>query len=317
LDPDQGYRERENTTVDDIVTWSQELGAGKPELISLEGSQFRCGGSAEYVTWVESVLKGQPVSENQVHATAWRNPPPPDHPLNVIHFPKEDDVQKPARAAEEAPPYKIRKRVNVWGFDFQIFHTPTQLEDALRARAREGNSIRLLSSYSRKWKTRKATAAHDLPASMQDFCEAYMENGEPHLWSRVWNFVPQSGTDYTAFIRAAPGTRMATDPLCEVGCPYAVRGFDYDYVGVLWLDDLVWRSSHWEVRTASVHESGIMNVVRRARDERATDGSAHRELLERVAQAYRILLTRPLRGAYLWIPDDDTRSYIEASLDAQ
>ncbi len=28
---------------------------------------------------------------------------------------------------------------------------------------------------------------------------------------------------------------MAQDPLSEVGCPHVVRGFDYDWVGVLWL----------------------------------------------------------------------------------
>jgi predicted RNase H-like HicB family nuclease len=33
---------------------------------------------------------------------------------------------------------------------------------------------------------------------------------------------------------------MHTDPLCEVGCPYAVRGFDFDYLGLLWLGDLLW-----------------------------------------------------------------------------
>jgi DUF2075 family protein len=69
-----------------------------------------------------------------------------------------------------------------------------------------------------------------------------------------------------------------------------------------------------EVNTESVHESGIINFVHRARDERATNGPAHRELMERVAQAYRILLTRPLRGVYLWIPDDETRHYVETSL---
>ena len=63
LDPAQGFRERENTTVAEIAAWSQELGAGEPELISLEGSQFRCGGSAEYVTWVESVLDGEPCQQ--------------------------------------------------------------------------------------------------------------------------------------------------------------------------------------------------------------------------------------------------------------
>jgi hypothetical protein len=174
--------------------------------------------------------------------------------------------------------------------------------------------VRLLSSYSRKWNTREATAPHDLPASLQDFCETYLDDGLPRLWSRVWNFVPRGGTDYTAFIRAAPGSRMATDPLCEVGCPYAVRGFDYDYVGILWLEDLIWRNSEWEVNTASAHESGIMNLVRRARHEDSRGGTAHRELLKRVAQAYRILLTRPLKGAYLWVPDGETRAFIQRSL---
>jgi len=107
---------------------------------------------------------------------------------------------------------------------------------------------------------------------------------------------------------------MASDPLCEVGCPYAVRGFDYDYVGVLWLDDLIWRDSHWKVNTASVHESGIMSVAHRARREATVGGPACRELLERVGQAYRILLTRPLKGAYLWVPDNETRAHLEASL---
>src|SRR5207253_4307494 len=60
LDPEQGFRERENTTLGDIVKWAQELGAGVPEIINLEGAQFRCAGSAEYMNWLESVLHGAP-----------------------------------------------------------------------------------------------------------------------------------------------------------------------------------------------------------------------------------------------------------------
>jgi len=72
LDPEQGFRERENTTVGDIEKWSQELGGGKPEMINLEGGQFRCAGSTDYVNWLESVLQGAPPSRNQVLASAWQ-----------------------------------------------------------------------------------------------------------------------------------------------------------------------------------------------------------------------------------------------------
>lgn len=239
---------------------------------------------------------------------------PIDHPQNVIDFQQRRDTESIAIAAEEAPIYRSKRRFGTPAFDFQIFENPAHVERALRGKASEGNSVRLLSSYSRKWKTRGATAPHNLPASMQDFCETYLEDGESRLWSRVWNFVPQNGTNYTAFIRAAPGSRMADDPLCEVGCPYAVRGFDYDYVGILWLEDFVWRNDKWIANHESVHEGGILSVLRRSRDEASPDGRETRELLQRIAQAYRILLTRSLKGAYLWVPDEKTRQYLLDSL---
>ncbi len=314
LDRAQGYRERENTTIEDIIKWSRELGAGNPEVIGLEGAQFRCAGSAEYVTWLESFLSGASTVTNQVLASAWYQPEIAEKPANVTDLRAELRKQELLRAGEEASPYVVSRRLRKAEFEFKLFDNPVRLESALRDRAAEGNSIRLLSSYSREWKTSETTAPHELPASMKDFCETYLENGEEKVWSRVWNCVPRRGTDYTAFIRAAPGSRMAEDSLCEVGCPYAVRGFDYDYVGILWLDDFIWRDGQWKVNETSVYESGITNLVNRAITEETTAGPAHRELRERTAQAYRILFTRALKGTYVWVPDAETRQHIAESL---
>lgn len=297
LDPLQGFRERENTTIEDISSWSKELGASVPEVISLEDLQFRCAGSAQYVHWLESVLNSAPVDRNKMLASGWRQ------------IPRVTDLRK-LKALRQA---EFRGR-NSSSFEFKLVDTPLELEQELSARAAEGNSVRILSSYSREWKTVGAAAPHDLPAEMQDFCETYEENGQQKKWARIWNFVPQGGTDYTAFIRGAPGFKMAEDPLCEVGCPYAVRGFDYDYVGVLWLNDLLWRNRRWEINVDMVHERGIANLARQARREKSSSGKATRQLLERTLQAYRIVFTRGLRGVYLWIPDKETRTYLEDSL---
>ena len=82
---------------------------------------------------------------------------------------------------------------------------------------------------------------------------------------------------------------MAKDPLGEVGCPYTVRGFDYDWVGLLWLKDLVWRKDRWTVDLDHVHESGVSGYSGDARREvRTAVGPANQELLKRVKQAYRI-----------------------------
>jgi hypothetical protein len=296
LDPLQGFRERENTSLEDIVKWSRELRAGEPELISLENIQFRCAGSAEYVLWLESVLSGASVDRNKRLASAWHR-----------SSPVKDSKRRHAPNLPEA------RHRSFLSFRFALVDTPAELERELRNRAQEGNSVRLLSSYSREWKTVGAAAPHDLPPAMQDFCETYMENEQRKTWARVWNFVPQGGSDYTAFIRGAAGYPMAEDPLCEVGCPYAVRGFDYDYVGILWLNDLLWRNGRWHINLDAVHERGIANVVRQARRENTQNGSATQAVLQRTVQAYRILLTRALNGVYIWIADTDTKRYLEQS----
>src|SRR5690606_13780834 len=72
LDPEQGFRDRENTTLADIRRWAEELGADVGEPISLEGAQFRCAGSTEYVAWLEGLLAGAPAAELGALARRWR-----------------------------------------------------------------------------------------------------------------------------------------------------------------------------------------------------------------------------------------------------
>jgi DUF2075 family protein len=273
LDAEQGFRDRENTGAAEIRTWAVELEAEVADPISLEGAQFRCAGSKEFVDWVELVLRGE-------------------------------------------SPEKARELARVWQrvLDFRVLDTPAALERALREQVEERRTARLLSSYTRPWKTGEAASPHALPSHMQDFHIAYTENGEHRHWSRVWNFIPRNGTDYTWFVQAPEGSPMHRDPLCEVGCPYAVRGFDFDYVGVLWLGDLQRRGARWVIDTSHVHETGLARTLGLARRERA-EGPARSELLQALARAYRILLTRGIYGIYLWFEDAETRKYICDCLD--
>jgi DUF2075 family protein len=310
LDPLQGFRERENTSIDDLRAWSRELGAGDPIEIGLEGAQFRCAGSTEYVTWLESLLLGADAGTNRELARKWH------------HLERSSDAStrtteliKHRAVAEPSPDHsRTSGGTRRTGFDFRVFDCPNSWESSLKERQMEGASVRLLSTYSRRWKTEKMVNPHAVAPELMDFHEPYESNGATRYWSRIWNFVPND--DYTWFVAGHPASRIAKDPLCEVGCPYAVRGFDYDYVGILWLDDLSWRDGRWRVNPTAVEERGIKAVTAAAGREQRTgrDGSATAELLERVAQAYRILFTRALKGVYVWIPDAVTRAHVLASL---
>src|SRR5262249_55481162 len=161
------------------------------------------------------------------------------------------------------------------------------LDDRLRSHLNEGRSARLVSSYARKWATKGIAKPHDLPEDEKDFSITYERDGERRRWSRVWNYGPNS--DYAMFIQGTPGSRMYEDPLCEVGCPYVIRGFDYDYLGVLWLNDLVWRGDGWVADTKHVHEIALRKTVAAAK-KKDTSGVAQDLLLRRVQRGYRILL---------------------------
>lgn len=319
LDEKQSFRTRENTTVADIRHWATELGA-EFFTVSLAGHQFRCAGSKEYVDWVEAVLGGESPETCRILASAWARQNISVLPKleNVIRFPEPELL---ARVAETLPTYgrNQKSRPLTGTLDFQIFDNPARMETELRSRIADGNSARLLASYARPWKTKptgRQSNPHALPSSMKDIVVPYEEDGEMKTWAKIWNFVPNNGSDYSVYIQGTEGSKMHTDPLCEVGCPYAVRGFDWDYVGILWFSDLTFNleGRRWCADPSHIHETGFSTLTSKARKEGDLQGPHNQKLMEAVVQCYRILLTRPIRGVYLWFEDSSTREFVESSL---
>lgn len=290
MDRDQGYRDRENTRVEDILVWAAELGASVDQ-IDLSGAQFRCAGSKEYADWIEVIRSNTHPQIAGRYAQRWRA-----RPMAQL-------IVRRAVGESVAPTYAAS------GMEFHIAPTPAALEAWLRDRILGGFSARILASYCRKWITQETTAPHALPANMQDFQIPYVDpSGKRQVWARPWNFVPAQSGDYTLYVQAPPGSAMARDPLCEVGCPYAVRGFDFDYVGLIWGLDLVWRKERWIAQPDHVHETGIRATTTRARHDPTRENQD--ELSKRLWQTYRILMTRAMRGAVLFVEDEETREYL-------
>ena len=114
-----------------------------------------------------------------------------------------------------------------------------------------------------------------------------------------WNARPDVG-------RLAPGVPKsnfwATDPggLEQVGCVYTAQGFEFDYVGVIFGEDLVYRPGQGWIGQSSFSKDG---VVRRGK-------SGQRSFTEHVKNTYRVLLTRGLRGCYVYLQDGPTRDFV-------
>ena len=276
MDSNQSYRDNETTSPEKIASWAIELGVSKNniERISLGDIQFRSGGSKEYVTWAENLLR----LSNAPYQLQWRRNP-----------------ENPGG-----------------NFEFEIASDPEDLVGMLQNRRLGGATARIISSYGREWKTKGITFPHALPPEKKDFYIPYVRDGQMKYWASIWNFLGQDES-YHNFIQAPPGTKMHEDPFSEVGCPYVVRGFDFDYLGLLWLSDLVWRSDHWDVNFQHVYESAWRLTLARARNERPR-GKATEDLIRQLKRGYRILLTRALKGVYLWVEDPETKHHLQEML---
>jgi hypothetical protein len=276
MDSEQSYRDNETTTHASLRGWASELGVNHVLEISLGDAQFRCGGSKEYVSWLDSLLGLSPAQNSGVK---WRKSP---------------------------------DGTGVFGFD--IVEDPEELDDRLSPMLKQGKSTRLVASYGRKWVTKSIANPHSLRPEKLDFHIPYRRNGHTKYWSRIWNYAPNQ--QYQLFVQAPNGSPMHENPLCEVGCPYVVRGFDYDFLGVLWLKDLVWRNGRWMVNLDGVFETAWNISLGRARKEQRDGiiGPNTETIIHRLQRGYRILLSRAIHGVFIWFEDEETREHVRSQI---
>jgi uncharacterized protein len=171
-------------------------------------------------------------------------------------------------------------------FDFQIVDSPQELEGMIRARAAEGYSARLSAGFCWPWSDplEDGTLVNDVQI-----------NG----WSMPWNAKPDSRRLATGIPKS---NYWASDPagLDQVGCVYTAQGFEYDFAGVIFGRDLVWRPRQGWIGHP---EASRDNVVKR---EGTKDLAAFAAL---VKNTYRVLLTRGIQGCYMFFEDDQTRDF--------
>jgi hypothetical protein len=188
LDAEQGFRDRENTTIADLKLWASGLGASVPDLVRLEDSQFRCGGSKEYVQWVDATFALKPAPA----ARFWRKR------LATIH--NVDFEARSRQAAEDS----VNAKTPEGPFVFELVETPMELEAFLRAHVSENRTVRLAASFSREWKTKDQTRPHELPPAKHDF---YYEFGAPERRQTWSGTMCQMGVITVGLFRLHPEVR--------------------------------------------------------------------------------------------------------------
>lgn len=172
-------------------------------------------------------------------------------------------------------------------FEVAILDRPQLVEATIVERATDGATARLTAGFCWPWSqpNKDGTLVADV---------------EIDGFRRPWNARPEA-TRLAKGIPKAPF--WATDPngIEQVGCVYTAQGFEFDYVGVLWGRDLVVRNGTW------------VGQPQFSRDHVVKTRSGAK-FLDCVKNTYRVLLTRGLKGCFLYFQDPETRAFVEHRL---
>ncbi len=188
----------------------------------------------------------------------------------------------------------IRRTANViWErkeeFDFKIMGSPEELEEAIRKQVELGFTGRVIAGYCWHW---------SMPDQVGNLKDDVVIGG----YRRPWDARPEAK-------KLAPGIPKATlwadDPngINQVGCVYNAQGFEFDYVGVIFGPDLRYDfdSQRWEGHPEDSHDP----TVRSSRDR----------FVDLVKNTYRVLLTRGMKGCYIYFMDKDTERFFSSRVE--
>lgn len=174
------------------------------------------------------------------------------------------------------------------GFALDVVSSPHEMESRLSAVAEKGFTARMTAGFCWPWSD---------PERDGRLVPDIVIDG----WRRPWNVKGERAVG-----GAPPSALWATDPagFGQVGCIYTAQGFEYDWNGVIFGPDLVWRTDRWvAVRGAS--KDPAFRSVSKVSDE---------EFERLLRNVYKVLMTRGMVGTLLYSTDGETNAFLARML---
>jgi len=243
IDEDQRVTWNDVGTADEIKTTAKRLDAKVYE--TGLSSQFRCGGSNDYLLWVDDIL--------QLRETA----------MPILEKSK---------------------------FDFRIFDSPLELRKAIESK-NDANKARLVAGYCWNWVSKSDKKLFDI---------VFPEFG----FQAQWNL----NKDGASWI-------IQPESISEIGCIHTCQGLDLEYVGVIIGPDLLVRDS--KVLTVPENRATSDKSLTGYRTALKVDPEAARQKADAIIKnTYRTLMTRGMKGCYVYCTDKETAEYFKDRIKA-
>ena len=209
-------------------------------------SQFRCGGSDDYLAWIDNSLGLRPTANTSLDTSV---------------------------------------------FDFQIFDDPKEMYEKIIEKNNQNFKSRLVAGYCWNWISKKDPNENDI----------ILEGGK---LSAKWNLT-QHGMLWIE----------KDESISEIGCIHTCQGLELDYVGVIIGPDLQLSGGHviTDVNERAKSDASIKGLKKMMKENPAEATRRGREI---VLNTYRTLLTRGMKGCYVYCTDKELANHLRSLISA-
>ena len=172
---------------------------------------------------------------------------------------------------------------NFGTYDFRFFTSAHDMREEILKRDHEHGLSRLLAGYAWPWNSKKDPDLHDIELE-----------GMKLFWNRT-------ATDWI---------NSETSPE-EVGSIHTVQGYDLNYAGVIIGPELGYDPTTGKI---VFHRENYHDKKGKENNPRLGITYSDEDLLDYVVNIYRVLMTRGIRGTYVYVCDRKLRNHLEEML---
>ncbi|MFW6017176.1 MAG: DNA/RNA helicase domain-containing protein [bacterium] len=170
-------------------------------------------------------------------------------------------------------------------YDFKVFDNPKKLKNKIMKLNEKSNHARLLAGYCWEWPKEGKNDPNYKDIKIDDF-------------EMSWNL---NNTDTYAIDEGS---------VHQVGCIHTAQGLEFDYVGVIIGEDMRYENGKivTDYNERYTYDSSIRGIKKMAK----SDPEKANKLVDRIIKnTYRTLMTRGMKGCYIYCVDDKLNKYFK------
>ena len=172
---------------------------------------------------------------------------------------------------------KCTKKISFSDYEFKLINKFADFNDLQQEKEKKYSLCRMVAGYSWEWKSKNNKTQYDIEIE-----------GIKKQWNyRLENWVLSEGAEN------------------QVGCIHTIQGFDLNYCFVIFGEEIGYDTQKKEI------------IIRPNKyfDANGKKTATYEELLEYIKHIYYVLMTRGIKGTYLYVCDEKLKEYMSTVIE--